>query len=712
MGFGIAVDVGGTFTDFFAVGDGQAVQVTKTPTTHYDLSIGFLKGIRNLANRYGLSLEDFLTRADAVRYCTTVGTNALIERTGPKLGLITTAGFEDTIFLGRARSWADGHSAQENKDLARIQKPVPLIPRDMVVGVRERIDSFGQVICPLSREDVLDKLQILVDRGAMGFVVCLLWSFVNPAHELLIKSIIEKEYPEDYLGSMPVVLSHEVSPKSGEYTRFITAIVNAYLHGVMADELNKLVNELRDGGYKRPLALVHNTGGMKKASRSRAVLTHNAGPVAGLHGALTLGKIYGLENVIFTDMGGTSFDIGVITGGQIRTYDFIPVIDRWRTNISAIEVKSIGAGGGSIAWTNEMMGGSLEVGPQSAGSMPGPACYDQGGTEPTVTDADLVLGYLNPDNYLGGEMLLDPDLSSQVIEEKIGKPLGIGAVECAYRIRRIVDGRMGQEVFKEVVLKGHDPRQFVLFAGGGAGATHACGFAPYLEVKRVIVPSFSPVFGAFGASTVNIQQVWEKSRTMKIFQWATQSYSEDIDGFNSIVNELKDLAVRDLRLEGFTPEQIRFRLELDMRYGTQYNLTKVVSPHQNVKSAEDFKELCEKFTAAYSSIYSPEATFPVGGINVECFYLTAIVETGHPEIKAARQGSPEPPKDAVRQPRDAYWGALGGFKQTPVFAFEGMHPGNQVSGPALIEAVDTTYVVEPGWRFSLDLYHNGVLERL
>jgi N-methylhydantoinase A len=712
MGFGIAVDVGGTFTDFFAAGDGQAVQVTKTPTTHYDLSIGFMKGIRNLANRYGLSLEDFLSRADAVRYCTTVGTNALIERTGPKLGLITTAGFEDTIFLGRARSWADGQSAQENKDLARIEKPVPLIPRDMVVGVRERVDSFGQVICPLRREDVLDKLQILVDRGAMGFVVCLLWSFVNPAHELLIKSIIEEEYPEDYLGSMPVVLSHEVSPKSGEYTRFITAIVNAYLHGVMADELNKLVNELRDGGYKRPLALVHNTGGMKKASRSRAVLTHNAGPVAGLHGALTLGKKYELENVIFTDMGGTSFDIGVITGGQIRTYDFIPVIDRWRTNISAIEVKSIGAGGGSIAWINEMMGRSLEVGPQSAGSMPGPACYDQGGTEPTVTDADLVLGYLNPDNYLGGQMLLDPDLSAKVIEKKIAKPLGIGPVEAAYRIRRIVDGRMGQEVFKEVVLKGHDPREFVLFAGGGAGATHACGFAPYLEVEKVIVPSFSPVFGAFGASTVNVQQVWEKSRTMKIFQWATQSYSEDIEGFNGIVNELKDLAIRDLSLEGFAPEKIRFRLELDMRYGTQYNLTKVVSPFQNVKSPEDFKELCEEFTAAYSSMYSPEATFPVGGINVECFYLTAMVETGVPEIKPAKPGGPEPPKKAVREPREAYWGALGGFKQTPVFALEAMRPGNLVSGPALIEALDTTYVVEPGWRFSLDRYHNGVLERL
>ena len=197
------------------------------------------------------------------------------------------------------------------------------------------------------------------------------------------------------------------------------------------------------------------------------------------------------------------------------------------------------------------MGNALRGGPQSAGSMPGPACYDQGGQEPTVTDADLVLGYLNPDNYLGGKMLLDPELSEQAIKEKIADPLGIDVVEAAYRIRHMVDAHMGQEVFNEVALKGHDPRDFVLFACGGAGATHACGFAPYLKIKKVMVSPYSPVSGAFGASTVKIQQVWERSKTMKIFQWATQSYSEDMEGFNAVVNELKDLAVRDLRLEGF-----------------------------------------------------------------------------------------------------------------------------------------------------------------
>ncbi len=711
MGITVNIDIGGTFTDFFSTEDDGRATITKVPTTHYDLSVAFMRGMRELAHMQGRGLTAFLEQTEAVRYCTTLGTNALIERTGPKLGLMTTAGFEDTIYLGRARSWADGGSTKENKDLARIRKPEPLLSRDMVVGVEERIDSMGNIIRPLDREEVLERLQTLVDRGAMGFVVCFLWSFLNPAHERMVKSIIEEEYPEDYLGSMPVMLSSDVSPKSAEYTRFTTTIVNAYVHGVMADEMNKLAIELREGGYKRPLLLVHSTGGMKKVSRTRAVLTHNAGPVAGLHGALTLGNRYGYENIIFTDMGGTSFDIGVISGGRLQTYDFLPVIDRWRTNIPAIEVKSIGAGGGSIAWVNRLMADALEVGPQSAGSMPGPACYDQGGEEPTVTDADLVLGYLNPDNYLGGKIRLEPALSHEVIRKKIAEPLGVDVLEAASRIRRIVDARMGQEVFNEVALKGHDPRDFVLFACGGAGATHACGFAPYLQVNRVVVSRHSPVFGAFGASTLHIQQVWEKSRTLKIFQWATQSYSKEFELFNAVVDELKDLAVRDFRLEGFREEQIRFRLELEMRYGMQYNLTKIVSPYLNVQRPDDFRDICDTFTEQYSAVYTPEATFPMGGINVECFYLTASVESPDPVIEEAELKGPEPPGSARLPPRPATWIGRGQSVDTPVFDFQETEPGNVIMGPALIEAPDTTFVVEPGWRFTLDRFRNGILEK-
>ena len=707
----VGIDVGGTFTDFVALSGEGGIHITKTPTTHYDLSVGFMKGMRQLAGNAGEPLEQLLARVESIRYSTTVGTNALIERTGPKLGLLTTAGFEDTIFIGRSRSWADGSSMESNRNLARIRKAEPLIIPEMVVGIPARMDCYGDIIKPLRREDVLEQLQLLVDRGAMGFVVSLLWSFVNPAHEREIKQIIEQEYPEDYLGSMPVFLSSDISPKAGEYTRTMTAIVNAYIHGTMADELGKLGNELRDAQYRKPLILVHNTGGTKKISRTRAILTHNAGPVAGLHGASVVGALSGDSNIIFTDMGGTSFDIGLIADGAIRTQDFIPVIDRWRTNIPAIEVKSIGAGGGSIAWINHAFGGQLEVGPQSAGSMPGPGCYDQGGVEATVTDADLLLGFYNPDNYLGGDLLLDTELAREVIQEKIADPLGIDVVAAAYRMRRLVDAKMGQEVFNEVALKGHDPRQFTAFAGGGAGPAHACGFAPYIGVKRILVPAVASVFGGFGASTMRIREVWDKSRPMRIFDWRSQSYSKQVDDFNTVVRELRDLAVRDLRLEGYGEEEISFELDLEMRFGSQYNLTKISSPRLELENADDFRDLGELFMNRYAEIYSPEATFLSGGINIETFYLTATVRSETYQGHAEEVRGMQPDEVALVAHRPVYWNEENGFADTPVYDFLQLHPGNRIAGPAIIESRETTCVIEPSWTYEMDPYRNGVLNQ-
>jgi N-methylhydantoinase A len=711
MSYTVGIDVGGTFTDFYCAHEGGGFHTAKTPTTHYDLSVGFMRGMGLLAKGLKLKLPEFLGGLSSVRYSTTVGTNALIERTGPKLGLITTAGFEDTIFIGRGRSWADGLGWQQGRDLARIEKPAPLIDPQMVVGVRERIDYAGKIIAPLSREEVLERLQSLVDRGAQGFVVSLLWSFVNPEHEQFIKQVIEEEYPEDYLGSMPVILSSEISPKAGEYTRTMTAVVNAYIHGLMAEELNKLGNELRDGGYKKPLTLVHNTGGTKKASRTRAVLTHNAGPVAGLHGAAALGGLSADGNIVFTDMGGTSFDIGLIEGGAIKAHDFIPVIDRWRTNIPAIEVKSIGAGGGSIAWINRTLGDTLEVGPQSAGSMPGPACYDKGGKEPTVTDADLVLGLYNAENYLGGEMLLDIDLAKKAINEKIAQPLGIPVEEAAWRIRRMIDARMGQEVFNEVALKGHDPRTFVLYACGGAGGAHAVGFAPFIGVSKIVVPLQSSVFGAFGASTMAIKEVWERSRSLKLFNWSEQAYLSDLAPFNDLVSELVDLATRDLKLEGFNERDMAFRLELDMRYGSQYNMTRVTAPKLRLDNTDDVKALCDAFTARYAEVYSPEATFPAGGINVESFFLTASVAQDPFALPAETLAAAEPDVSAKTETRPVYWDPADGFVATPIYDARRLKPGNRLAGPAVIESPDTTYVVAPGWTFHIDAWRNGVLER-
>ena len=707
MKFDVGIDIGGTFTDLCAISESGSLITAKSPTTHYDLSVGLIRGLRELGKRAGLSQDDFLGNVEALRYSTTIGTNALIERKGPRLGLITTAGFEDTIFIGRSRSWADGMALHELRDMATISKPEPLVPPEMVVGLSERMDCHGKVVRPLDPDELREKLQQLVDRGAQGIVVSLMWSFLNRAHEEEVRRIIEEEYPEEFLGSMPVTLASEVSPKAGEYTRTMTALVNAYIHGVMMQELGDLTHNLRKANYRRPLILVHNTGGSKKVSRTRAVLTHNAGPVAGMYGAALIGAQEGHRDIVFADMGGTSFDIGVLAGGVLRAQDFIPVIDRWRTNIPAIEVKSIGAGGGSIAWINEAMGGRLEVGPLSAGSLPGPACYDQGGTLPTEPEADMDLGYLTPDNYLGGQMQVDPDAAHDAIKEKIADPLGISVLEAAWRIRRIVDARMGQEMFNEVALKGYTPRKFVVFACGGAGAAHACGFARHIGATTIIVPAMSSVSGAFGASSIEIRQVWEQSRSIRLFNFMEQSYLGDPSGLNALVADLTDRATRDLKLEGFDPDRIEFTLEFDMRYGSQYHLTRVTSPVLNFGGADDFRELCRQFEEQYAQIYSPEAAFPSGGIAIEAVFVTTRIQQEPRRLASVADDSPyEAQAGAIRK---ACFDPSMGMTDTPVHDWTKLRPGATVPGPAIIETPDTTYVIEPGWTYRMNNLRNGII---
>jgi N-methylhydantoinase A len=710
MGYAIDIDVGGTFSDFFINKDSEVI-VVKTPTTRYDLGVCFMRGLEEGARQFNISLEQLLEGTETIRYSTTIGTNSLIERSGPKLGLMTTAGFEDTIYIGRARQWADGASTLENKDLARIRKPDPLIPRNMVVGLRERVDCFGNVVMPLQKEDVLEKVQYLVDNGVRGFIVAFLWSFINPVHEQRVKEIIEEEYPETYLGNMPILLSSEISPKNGEYTRTMTTIVNGYMHQELAEQLSNLGEKLREAGYKKPLLLVHNTGGTKKVSRTKAINTHNAGPVAGLCGSSYLGKIYDFKNIIFTDMGGTSFDIGVVANGELRFYDLIPVIDRWRTQVPTIETISIGAGGGSVGWLNELIGNRLEVGPMSAGSMPGPAAYDQGGHEPTVTDADIVLGYIDPDYYLGGKMRLSAEKSVKAIKDKIAGPLQIDVTEAALMIKKVVDSRMGQEIFKEVALKGLDPREFVLFACGGAGPTHCCGFAPHLDIKRILTSPFSAVFGAFGASTLDVKHIYDKSKRLKLFHFVTQEFLNEYEKFNSITSELQDLAIRDLKLEGFSEKEISLSLELDMKYGGQFHYTRIVSPKISVHSQEDVKAICNAFTQSYSKTYSPEAAFPQGGVDVEVFYLIAHIPIPHYKFPSFPQKGDLPSNDALRGQRSIYWEEEGKIVDTKIYDFSKLSVGNKVDGPAIIEAKDTTFVVSPGWRFTLDQYLNGLIEQ-
>ena len=705
----INVDIGGTFTDCLII-YGKQMVFGKAPTTGYDLSRGFMQALRETVSTLDIPLEELLESTEVVRYSTTMAINRLIERKGPRLGLFTTEGFEDTLPAGRGGSWGDGIPITEMRNLPRMKKPDPVIPRHMIVGVKERITAGGGIVRPLDEEDVLAKLRCLVNQGAQGFVVCLINSYANPVHEQRIRDLIRRQYPESYLGSMLVVLSSEVLPRWREYPRMVATMLSAYLQRSMSDELKGMSDELRSSGYRRAMMMVHNSGGMAEVYRTTALNTFNGGPVAGIIGASYVGKSLGFKNIIATDMGGTSFDLGLVVDGSPSFYQYRPVIDRWGVELTMLESRSIGAGGGSIARLDPTLSNKLLVGPQSAGSMPGPACYDLGGAEATVTDADVVLGYLNPDYFHGGKMQLDREKAFQAIREKIARPLQIEVEEAAWLIKKIVDGNMAGEIFKETVLKGYDPKEFVVFSFGGAGPTHCCGYAFEAGVRKVVTFLQTPVFCALGSAVMDMVQFYEMSRHITLIRAGTQECFTEYDRFNEVVQELQKRAVRDLKGQGISPESALFSLEIEMRYGGQLNMKRITSPRLFIRNEEDVKAIYNEFEREYCEAYSPLAIYPEGGVEISTFILRSAYLTPDFEIPRHPLKSCRPSEAAFKGKREAFWNEVGSFRPTDTYEQSLLEPGNVIEGPAIIEAADTSIVLPPGRRYTVNEFLSGVIE--
>ncbi len=700
MSASIEIDIGGTFTDCY-VRAGARETWCKARTTPFDLSQGMTRAIGDAAARLGCSAEELLAETAIIRYSTTLAMNKLIERKGPRLGLITTEGFEDTVLVGRASQWSDGIPFKEQRNIAGADKPEPLIPRTLTVGVKERVDYRGEILRPLDESHLLAQLDRLVDAGVRGIVVSLLWSFMNPSHEQRIRELIEHEYNETYLGSVPVFLSSEVSPRKFEYTRTMMTILNAYLHQSMYEELIGIGQGLRRGGYRKPLMMVHNTGGMASVFRSAAVHTYNGGPVAGLIGSAALGRSYGHTNVVVTDMGGTSFDIAMVVEGSTRFYQFAPTIDRWTIDATILDTRSIGSGGGSIASVDPLLGNRLDVGPESAGSIPGPAAYDQGGRSPTVTDADLVLGYLSPERFHGGQLRLNVRRAERAIRDGVAGRLGMEVPEAALLIKRIIDAKMGAEIYKQTVLKGYDPRDFVIFAAGGAGPVHCCGYAEAAGMGTVVIFPFSSTFCAYGSSTMDVMHVYERSRRLSLLTAVSRRWFDRYEAFNDVVAGLKALAHRDFAGEGFDPDRVSYALELDMKFGGQLNVKRVASPVLSVGSQADMEAIYAAFEREFSEAYSPLGLHPEAGVEIEAFILKATlpqpvaerprIERDGSDAEAARSGE-----------RLALFDAEAGLVPTPVYEMGSLRPGHRFDGPALIDSDDTTVVVSPGWSCAID----------
>ncbi len=489
----VGIDTGGTFTDAVVVAsdpDGTArVGLGKALSTPGDLTKGALASVEAAAADLERPLGEVLSRAESIGYATTVGLNALLTETGAPIGLITTEGFEATLPVARAAKVA-GLSPAEATEAVCWAKPPMLLSRKRIVGVPERIDAAGKVVQPLDEAAVVAAVEALRDDGVQSYAVSLLWSVAEPRHEARIAELIAETHPGAHISLSSAV------PRIGEYERTMSAVLDAYVAPLVAKEVRSLADVLADRGFSGTLQIMQSSGSTRAVDTAlRPVETLQSGPVAGLTASAELVGRLGRTEAIATDVGGTSFDVGLVTDGQV-TLASRPMIGRWTLAHPVVEVVSIGTGGGSLAWIDPVLG-SLRVGPQSAGAQPGPACYRRGGTAPTLTDAAVVLGYLSG---LGDVLELDQDAAALAVEREVADPLGISVSDAADAVVGVACSQMADLIRRVTVQRGHDPTGFTMLAYGGAAPQYATRYAAEVGVAEVVVPAAASVFSALGVA--------------------------------------------------------------------------------------------------------------------------------------------------------------------------------------------------------------------
>ena len=693
----VSVDIGGTFTDCFVVWDERSIG-GKALTTHHNLALGFNEALADACQQLGVDMGTLLSQVDSVRYATTLGTNALIERKGPRIGLLVTAGFKSTIPLSRARGYGEGLAEEQQMDIPNAHRPEPIVPIPMIREVRERVDYLGQIFWRLDEDDVRQRIRELVDAGAEALVVVFTNSVVNPEHELRVREIFLEEYPGHLLGAVPMLLSHQVAGRKGEYARGTSTIMDAFLHATMYHGLGTLELNLRSQGYDKPMLVNHNSGGMAQLNSTDALQTVHSGPVSGIAASEHLMHQTSLGNVVATDMGGTSFDIGIVVHGGVRYYDFNPVIDRWLVSIPMVHLVTLGAGGGSIC-SYERMFKTVKVGPASAGSDPGPACYDRGGLKPTVTDADLLLGYLDPANYASGHIKLNPRRAKQAFEDHLCDDLDLDLVTTAKLVRQTVDANMANGIATELRTRGYEPRDFTLLAYGGNGPLHACGIANVLGVDRVLAPPFSSVFSAVGAGNMNQMHIHEISTWTVLFDANTKTFFSDYEAFNRNVEELERRGREDLLRQGFLAADIRYRLEIDMRYGNQRVQTAVVTDLKRLESQRDVLRLINEFHQRYGERFGEGSQSPEAGVRINTIRVCSYVEQSTVQFAGIKD---EGVTGKVVEPvgtRACHFVGHDKALEARLYDERALAEGTRIEGPALVTTRATTYLIEPGWRF-------------
>lgn len=694
MAYVVAVDSGGTFTDAVVIDENGHVTSAKHPSTPHDFSIGVIESVRLAAKELGIAQNDLLADSDLFGHGTTVATNTLLTRTGSRVGLITTKGHEDAILIGRVKQKVAGLTEEEIIYAVHLDKPKPIVSRPLIKGVTERMDYKGAVVVPLDEEEALAAVESLVERGAEAIAINLLWSFMNPSHEQRIKDLIKERWPD-----RTVMISSDIVPLMGEYERGVTTVVACFVAKTVSEYLNRLERSLSDSGFEQSPLIMQSSGGVvaMKEARENAVSLLSSGPAGGVIAARTLGGTLGHDNIITTDVGGTSFDVGLVVNGEPELSP-TAVFDQYEVLFPSIDISSIGAGGGSIAHLEEHTG-LLKVGPQSAGADPGPVCYDRGGTQPTVTDANLILNRLDPDFFLGGRIQLNKDKAIAAMKEQIADPLGISVEEAAMGVIDILDNQMADLVRRLTIGRGYDPRSFTLFAFGGAGPLHVGGYARDTGVKSVLIPPVASVFSAFGIASSDLIRIREASHPMVV--------PLDVEQLDEIYTELEEDILEHLAGHGFAKDQMSLRRQIFLRYRGQVHEIRTPVPDGQL-TEELVSKVIDDFENRYERKFGKGTAYKQAGIESRSY---RVIGTGHirtPELQEKPSQGTDP-SAAYKAERPVYFAEFGEFRDTPVFARGSLLAGNIVEGPAIIEAHDTTIIVHPDQSVRADGYENLIM---
>jgi N-methylhydantoinase A len=684
----LGIDAGGTFTDFVIADKASGVtKLYKALSTPANPTKAIENGLKLIADDLGLSPEDIVSSCDLCINGTTVGLNALITHRGGKTGLICTAGHEDSIEI------RNGHKEDGFRYDPEYPAAVMLVPRYLRKGVRERILSTGDVRTPLHEDDVRAACEAFKQEGVETVAISFVWSVLNPAHERRAAEIVRELMPDVIL-----TVGSELYPQVREYTRTSTAVVNAYLAPVMRKYVKAVDAYFRALGAKQPVRYFQSNGGLAigQAMTDRSVYAINSGPASAPQAGQYICAPFKRKNVITIDMGGTSFDITLTKDGLTnlnKNIDFL----RYRIGVPMIQVETLGAGGGSMGWIDSL--GLLQVGPQSAGAQPGPACYGQGGEEPTTSDANLILGYLNPDGLLGGKLPLSLD-KARAAMERIAKPLGLTVEQAAYGMFTIVNANMVNGIRRVSVERGFDPRDFVLVGAGGATAAHICALAAEIGIETIILPKLASGLCAFGQIISDVKYNYVATAPARLDNAAA------CKRINKLFKEIEAKGVKHLRDDGFKKDDILVKRSLEMRYVGQVHECTVDTETFEIdeKSIERVKEA---FHRRHEELYTySERHTTVEVVNIEST-LHGLIDK--PKTPALKRGKPA--DQSIKGHRKAIFAASGKTTRTPVYDGAALGAGAEIEGPAIIEEVTTTIVVEPGWRAKLHASGSYVLTR-